>query len=436
MIKQSFLKGMSVKNIIFYFVVIFFVPAVCVSSPIGGFSDTLYIRGQAIPPLPDTLSFCGEFILTQDRDVRERLDEIFLSILNRQDRIVTVLKRTTAYFPFFEKTLREMSLPDDLKYLSVAESSLKLDAYSHADAAGLWQFIPSTGKIWGLTVGELIDERFHVEKSTRASLSMLKQFRNDFENWALAAAAYNAGPGYIRKILKQQLDSNYYQLYLNRETRNYLFHIIVIKEIIERPERYGFYVPESARYLPYDHQCKTVTVRGPVKELGKWIQQYGMNYKQLKVLNYWIMKDQLPEGEWTLLVPENISISDSIHKNGKQDTVLLSDQGNDSDSSLYYIFYTVQEGDRLSKIANQFQVSMKDVMRWNQLKSDVAMLDSKLKIYYPRAQAIRHEVKNGENLFRIAEKYQLSVYQIKKWNQLTDDQIHTGMNLLLNVPAE
>lgn len=403
-------------------------------------SDTLHIRGHAIPPLPDTLKFCGESILTDDRDVRERIDDIFIQVLSREDRIVSVLRRTTAYFPMFERILRELGMPDDLKYLSVAESSLRLDAYSHADAGGLWQFIPSTAKLWGLTVNTAIDERFHAEKSTRASMAMLKSLRDDFGSWTLAAAAYNAGPGYIKKMIGQQSDSSYYRLFLNRETRNYLFHIVIIKEIILNPARYGFIIPESARYKPYDADCKTVTVRGPVKELGRWCKNNGTSYKEMKALNYWIMKDQLPEGEWKLLLPGSLPIADTLNGNGKansrQDSIAVKPAATASDSSLNYIFYTVQNGDHLSKIASQFQVTMKDIMQWNQLKSDVAMLGAKLKIYYPRAKTIEHEVVNGDNLYRVAEKYRLSIYQIRQWNNIPGDQIHAGMRLKLFVPAE
>ncbi len=403
--------------------------------------DTLIVAGRPVPPLPDTLMFCGEPVLTSDRDVRERLNDIFFQVLSREDRITLVLRRTGAYFPFFEKVLRETGLPDDLKYLSVAESSLKLDAYSHADAGGLWQFIPSTAKIWGLTVNAMVDERFHVDKSTRASLAMLKSLRDEFGSWALAAAAYNAGPGNIRKAIAQQADSNYYGLFLNRETRHYLFHIVIIKEIIERPERYGFHVPASSVYLPYDQDCKTVTLRGPVKELGKWIQNYGMNYKQLKSLNFWIMKDQLPEGDWTLLVPDTVRIPDSSRaavkpNNAKNDSLVYAVPYDVADSSLHYIFYTVREGDHMTKIAGQFRVSVKDIIRWNNLQSDVAMLNAKLKIYYPQAQAVTHTVQGGENLYRIAEKYRLSIDQIKTWNRLDDDQILSGMNLILYLPEK
>ncbi len=407
-----------------------------ISAHEGAVSDTIFVRGTAVLPLPDTMAFCGEPILTADRDVRERLEDIFFQVLNREERVVTVLKRAPVYFPFFEKVLSEMGLPEDLKYLSVAESSLRLDAYSHADAGGLWQFIPSTAKIWGLTVNAMIDERFHVEKSTRASLAMLRSMRGDFGNWSLAAAAYNAGPGYIKKMIGQQTDSNYYRLFLNRETRNYLFHILVIKEIMERPHRYGFRIPESAKYRPYDEGCKTVTVRGPLKDLGKWIRNSGMNYKQLKTLNYWIMKDQLPEGEWSLLVPCHITLTDTIRNNRNQDSAVTVNPAAAGDSSLHYIFYTVQEGDHLSKIAGRYQVTPGNLMLWNQLKSDVAMLGAKLKIYYPRAKAVEHEVRDGENLYRIAEKYRLSIYQIRQWNNIPGDQIQTGMNLVLYVPEE
>lgn len=408
--------------------------------------DTLLLGGKPLPVWPDHLVFCGETIDLADRDVRERWNDVFLQVVTREDRIAQVLMRAGAYFPYIEKTLQDSGLPADLKYLTVAESSLKIDAYSHAGAAGLWQFIPSTARTWGLTVNTTIDERYHIEKSTLAAIAMLQSLKNEFGSWALAAAAYNAGPGAIRQAIAQQGKEDYANLFLNRETRHYLFHILAVKEIMENPQRYGYRIPSSRIYPPFDQNTRTVLIRGPIRQLGQWIVNYGINYKQLRMLNFWILKDQLPEGEWKLRIPADCLLPDSVgfllngsakNASTNRDTVTrLAVNPIDEDSTLRYIFYTIREADRLSSIAARFNVTVKQIMAWNNLTTDRAVLGAKLKIYYTKSKTITHKVQSGENLYRIAEQYRLSIEQIRRWNKLSGDQIHAGMILQLWVPEE
>ncbi|MBL7959294.1 LysM peptidoglycan-binding domain-containing protein [bacterium] len=388
------------------------------SSIHSGINNKIFIRA-----LPDTFSFCGERVPLEIPDVKERMEDIYYSRIGNDDRIFLQLKRTRRYFPLFEKILKEMDAPDDLKYLSVAESSLRIDAYSNADAAGLWQFIPSTGKLWGLRVDKQIDERFHVEKSTRAAIRMLKSLRAELGSWSLAAAAYNNGLANINRVIKEQKENNYFDLFLNKETRNYIFHIVVMKEILDHPHDYGYVLADNDYHLPYDESTHLITVAGPVSDLGQWAKDQGTNYKTVKLHNYWIMKNVLPDGYWELILPKEIKISGS-----RPDTTYGAVSTTETS---FFIEHIVQEGESLNKIAKQYDVPVSDILKWNNLKSDVVFLNARLKIELTISKRIVHYVRTGDTLIRIAALYRVSQDQIKEWNKLTGDVISVGKSLTI-----
>ncbi len=315
------------------------------------------------PALPDSFTFCGERLPLESEEIRERMEEIFYTRTGTNDRLPLLLRRTGRYFPLFEKLLKETGMPNDLKYLSVAESSLKLEAYSSADAAGLWQFIPATARLWGLRVDKQIDERFHVEKSTRASLSLLSKLKKEFGSWALAAAAYNFGEGNIHKAIKEQQDSNYYNLFLNKETRNYVLHIVALKEIIEHPEKYQSRLREADYYRPYNDRTTPFSIQGPVPDIGDWAKKNGTNYKTLKLLNYWISKNSLPEGRWELLLPNTLIMTDSAATKTTK------------------VFYNIKPGDNLTRIALDYGVTVDALRIWNNLNGEILKVGDRLLIY-------------------------------------------------------
>ncbi len=372
--------------------------------------------------MPDSFFFCGERVPLEIRDVRERMEDIYYARTGNDDRIFLQLKRTRKYFPFFEKILKEMEAPEDLKYLSVAESSLRIDAYSNADAAGLWQFIPSTAKLWGLRVDKQIDERFHVEKSTRAAIRMLKSLRQALGTWSLAAAAYNNGQANIDKAVREQKVEDYYDLFLNKETRHYVFHIAVMKEILEKPKTYGYSLTFEDYYPPFDSATQKITVKGPIPDLGRWAKDQGTNYKTIKLYNYWIMKNALPEGNWELLLPDTIKITETKRDSSAAPADSLSD---------FFVTHAVQEGESLIKISKLYGVSSADIVRWNALKTDAVFTDSKLKIRIVPSQKITHVVRGGDTLIRLADRYRVRVDEIKGWNNMTNDTLVAGKTLII-----
>lgn len=241
--------------------------------------------------LPENLDFCGEKYPLDDPEVRERAERELLLLLQQPGQIILYFKRAGRYFPMFEKNLKEANVPDDFKYLSVAESALYMSR-SSAGAMGLWQFMPATAKEMGLIVNDFVDERRHPEKSTIAAIKYLKQGYNENKSWILTAAGYNMGYTGVANNINYQNANDYFELFLNEETSRYLFRIAIIKEIMTNPEKYNFILSEIEQYEPYTHY--TVNVDSEISDLSAWARANGTTYKKVKILNPWILKRSLP----------------------------------------------------------------------------------------------------------------------------------------------
>jgi hypothetical protein len=190
-----------------------------------------------------------------------------------------------------EQILREEGVPEDLKYLAVAESALR-NAVSPAGAKGIWQFMKGTGIEYGLEINSEVDERYHLEKSTRAAARFLKSLRNRFGSWANAAGAYNMGSGNMNKHLREQRADSYYDLNLNQETARYMFRLVAIKEIMENPREFGFYLDREDYYPPLD-DFRTEEVSSIVENWGDFAVEHGTTYRILKVYNPWLIDNKL-----------------------------------------------------------------------------------------------------------------------------------------------
>jgi len=247
---------------------------------------------QQIPQfeVPTKLSFCGEDYPLEDPTIKEKVEREFYLLLQQPGQLILYLKRSGRYFPMYEEKLKQAGMPDDLKYLSVAESALYM-ARSKANAVGLWQFIKGTAKRYGLKVNKYVDERRNPEKSTDAALQYLKKAHNDFNSWSMAAAAYNMGGAGLNKNRKHQGFNNYFDLHLNSETSRYLFRIAVIKHIMENKDLYGINLSENHYYKPYDTRVKKVN--SGIRDLNKWAVQQGTTYRILKLYNPWIISKTL-----------------------------------------------------------------------------------------------------------------------------------------------
>ena len=240
--------------------------------------------------IPKDLNFAGEAVPLEDPEVLERVDREFLVNTYWQSNALLLMKRANKYFPIIEPILAKNGIPDDFKYLAVAESGLQ-NVVSHAGATGFWQILKGTGREYGLEVNSNVDERYHIEKSTQVACDYLNKWKSRFKNWTLTAAAYNAGPAGIQKYMNTQKVDDYYDLLLVEETGRYLFRIMAIKEIISNPDKYGFNVEQSDFYTAVP--TFTVQINEPVADWADFAAKYEINYKILKRHNPWLREAHL-----------------------------------------------------------------------------------------------------------------------------------------------
>ncbi|MCB9262254.1 MAG: lytic transglycosylase domain-containing protein [Flavobacteriales bacterium] len=251
------------------------------------FSDHYRI---ATPPIPEVVDFAGEVVPLDDWDVRERLERELLTNVYWQSNTLLNLKRSRKYFQTIETILAKNGIPDDFKYLAVAESGL-INAVSSAGAKGIWQFMESSAQSYGLTVNTEIDERYHLEKSTQAACDYLKHSKATLGSWTLSAAAYNRGVAGTVRDKSDQKQNNYYDLYLNTETSRYVFRIIAFKLIMQNPDKYGFSLSDDDYFKP--EKTYLLNVDTTIVDLADFAIQNGTSYKMVKLLNPWLRDDHL-----------------------------------------------------------------------------------------------------------------------------------------------
>ncbi|MBL1280108.1 MAG: lytic transglycosylase domain-containing protein [Fluviicola sp.] len=257
--------------------------------------ERTYVIGEAekhftMPPTPDSISFCGVTVRMDNFDLRERLDRELIVNTYRHSATIQYIKRAKRFFPAIEKALAKNGIPEDMKYLCVAESGLA-QVTSRSGAKGFWQFMPATAKEYGMKINSEIDERMNVEKSTTAACKYLNTAYKKFDDWFLAAAGYNRGMGGIQKDLDAQGVSSYFDLQMPEETNRYVFRIIALKIVMENPEAYGFYPEEFELYEPVE--TRTITVNSSIPNLATWAKENGSTYRMLRLLNTWIVGNKL-----------------------------------------------------------------------------------------------------------------------------------------------
>ncbi|KGL63711.1 lytic transglycosylase domain-containing protein [Polaribacter sp. Hel1_85] len=240
--------------------------------------------------LPTDLNLAGERVPLEKLDIRERMDRELLVNTYWQSNGLLLIKRANKYFPILEPLLKKYGLPDDFKFLALAESAF-IDETSSAGAAGMWHFMKTTGKEYGLEINSNVDERYNIEKATKVAAEYLKKSKERFYSWTLAAAAYNAGNYGISKRLKIQQVNNYYDALLPDETERYVFRIIALKEVISNPEKYGFVFDQEDLYtIP---ETRTVKVDTAISNIANFAKKFGITYKELKIHNAWLRENKL-----------------------------------------------------------------------------------------------------------------------------------------------
>lgn len=324
-------------------------------------------------PLPESVTLCGEQMPLEDRYVWEMLDREFTIIVWDRAQIFMWLKRAGRYFPYIEKRLAEEKMPDDLKYLAVAESSLLSHIRSSQGAVGFWQFMSLTAKRNGLRKDQIVDERSSFEHSTEAALKNLKRLKEGFGTWSLALAAYNCGEARLGKEIKLQGVKDYYRLDLPPETERFVFRIAAIKIVMEDPERYGYNLAPERAYQPLGYD--TVPVKSNISiNIADFASALEVDFKVIKELNPHIHGPRLPTGDYTVNVPSGLwfRAEAALKKLIRKEAPHMED---DSDHC-----YVVQPGDTLSHIAQRKGVSMEKIRSLNGLQGSLLRVGQRLRL--------------------------------------------------------
>jgi membrane-bound lytic murein transglycosylase D len=303
------------------------------------------------------VTFCGEVVPLELPQVRERLDKAMLIALGDSAQTLLWIKRAPRYLPIIEEALKADGMPEDLKYVAVAESALRPHAGSPKGAMGFWQLIPETASKYGLRVDEFMDERRNIFLSTPAAMRFLQALHERFSSWTLAVAAYNMGKEGLAAEMLEQSTRDYYNLYLPLETQQFIFRILAVKMILSDPKRYGFDVKPEDRYRPLtfdtvDVDCFQET---PIRLVA---QAAGTYFKTIKDLNPHVRGHYLQPGHHQINLPPGKA-------DGFESRFLeLAKKHRDVRETR---IYEVREGDSLSAIAERFEVPLAALLIWNRI---------------------------------------------------------------------
>jgi LysM repeat protein len=321
------------------------------------------------------LSLCGEAVPLSDPQVLERFEKEMLVSLGDRPQVILWLKRSTRFFPYIEKALQDAALPDDIKYLAVAESALRLHAGSVKGAMGVWQMMPQTARKYGLEVSSRFDERRNIYMSTAAALTYLKALYAQFGSWSLALAAYNMGEEGLTAEILEQGTEDYYRLYLSTETQRFIFRILAIKQIMTAPEQYGFDLLPDEYYAPETFGTVEVTADDelPIRLIA---QAAGTDFMAIKALNPELRGHYLAAGTRRVNIPENGGTGFA-----ERLAALVETETANSASRIY----VVQAGDNLSMIAETFEVPLAALLIWNRIDIDRAIQPGQRLVVSPPA---------------------------------------------------
>ncbi len=392
--------------------------------------------------------------------------QAFINYFTIRDREYTrmVMRRKHLYFPIFEKYLAKYNLPEELKYLSIIESGLNPRAVSRVRAVGLWQFMPATGKYFGLNNDWYIDDRMDPEKATDAACRYLKSLYGMFKDWEMALAAYNTGPGNVKKaIRKSGYKRSFWEVYANlpRETRSYVPQFVAMIYTMNYLDEHNFFIEGEEMPATYD----TLHVE-KFLHLQTFADLTGTCVEELQKLNPSILHTAVPEGRksYTLNVPlhvkTNLSINrmailDSASKNGRKEIELLARNNPAGNPTGGKIIYKVRRGDVLGSIATNHRVRVEDLRRWNHIRGNTIRVGQRLNIWKKSGTngivtSIRSSGKNvssskasksktytvqpGDTLWTISKKFEgLTIDKIKSLNKLRDTNIQPGQKLIVGI---
>jgi membrane-bound lytic murein transglycosylase D len=335
----------------------------------------------------------------------------------------TMMEKMPLYFPLFEKTLQKHGLPVELKYLSMIESGLEPTVISHARAGGLWQFMPATGREFGLYQDKYIDERFEPVKATEAACLYLKQLYRIFGDWELALASYNTGPGNVKRAMRRSHGTTFWTIYnvLPRETRSYVPQYVAMNYMMNYGNDHGIFPENTEFQIPND----TIHINGYI-DLATFCKQSNINFEELIQLNPQITKTSLPDNtrDFILKVPS------------MQFTYLVSNRGTIMDSCTRRYLPTgvmvarvdSTAADSLGNVTSSFPYAL---VSTGQEQTDNLEEDSEEVVERSKTKRSSHTVRRGENLMSIAKRYRVTVSELRRWNHIRKSNIQKGQRLVI-----
>ncbi len=240
--------------------------------------------------IPKDLNFCGEKVPVENLMVKKALEKEFYVKAFDQPSTLLLHKKAARWFPMIEAILKKNGVPEDFKYVAILESGLD-NSNTLLGSGGFWGLMGPVAKDYGLQVDENIDERFNIEKATEVACEIIKDAYKKYKNWTLAAAAYDLGMGALDKQLERQGTLSYYELNLNDETGMYIYRLLAFKEIISRPEAYGYKLNKREMFAPIP--TNSIKVDSSISDLSLFAISQGSNYVSLKALNPWLLQNTL-----------------------------------------------------------------------------------------------------------------------------------------------
>ena len=382
----------------------------------------------------------------------------FINLYGVKKRKLTakVLGLAEIYFPLFEETLDKYDIPLEIKYLAIVESALNPSAGSHAGAKGLWQFMYGTGKVYGLKVTSLVDDRYDPYKSTVAACEHLSDLYGIYHDWSLALAAYNSGAGNVNRAIRRAGGTkNYWAVwpFLPRETRGYVPAFIAVNYIMNYAPEHNIY-PMRPGIFYYD--IDTVTIND-ILSFDQLNEMLGIPLDELKFMNPQFKKGIIPATagkKYTIRIPRSYTadflnneqkLYDYKTRKGIERDKLLAEIKKAKNRNIHI----VRSGESLGLIAKRNHVYISQIKRWNNLRSNTIYPGQKLVLfgsgshkYYQKSstpvmrssEKSSHVVKNGENLGLIAKKYKCTVTDLKEWNNLGNSKIFPNQQLIVYKP--
>jgi LysM repeat protein len=360
-------------------------------------------------PPPNCIDLCGEPVPLNVPDVYERFDREFTLVVYNHAQVYLWLKRMERYFPMIEQKLRSYNLPDDLKWVAIAESDLLPNSVSPKGAAGPWQFMPGTGSAYGLDQKGSVDSRYDFERSTDSAFLYLKDLYQKYRNWSLAIAAYNCGEKRISDESRVQGVRDYYLLKLPLETERYVIRIIAIKAVLGNPNQYGYDLPKGWGYQ--EIKCDRITVNSssavPIQSAAACA---GITYREFKRLNPVFRADDIPAGTHEVKLPEGTG--QVFEKNFKSGAAQTAAAGST----------TLQQDD-----VNPAPASSSTSMPEKPGEAPAAQPKQAEKQVKPSDKT--HTVKQGDTLSSIARRYDVTLQALRIANKLKTDDLNPGQKI-------